>query len=97
MDKTLAAKILAGMALCIPAALQPVRAALPVIDSSNLSQNSVSALENVAHTLKQIQQYRTQLQQYQNMLQNTAAPPSLARMAMCRSATAVPAMSTRPR
>ncbi|WP_426078766.1 P-type conjugative transfer protein TrbJ [Janthinobacterium sp. PSPC3-1] len=76
MDKTLAAKILAGMALCIPAAMQPVRAGLPVIDASNLSQNSVSALENVAHTLKQIQQYRTQLQQYQNMLQNTAAPPS---------------------
>lgn len=76
MDKSLAAKIMAGMVLCIPIAMQPARAGLPVIDASNLSQNSVSALENVAHTLKQIQQYRTQLQQYQNMLQNTAAPPA---------------------
>lgn len=49
-------------------------AALPVIDGVNLSQNTVTAIENVAHTLKQIQQYQTQLQQYQNMLQNTAAP-----------------------
>lgn len=47
---------------------------LPVIDASNLSQNVVTAMENVAHTLKQIQQYQTQLQQYENMLQNTAAP-----------------------
>lgn len=47
---------------------------LPVIDASNLSQNMVTATENVAHTLKQIQQYKTQLQQYQNMLQNTTAP-----------------------
>lgn len=48
---------------------------IPVIDGLNLSQNMVTALENVAHTLKQIQQYKTQLQQYQNMLQNTLAPP----------------------
>lgn len=53
----------------------PARAyGLPVIDASNLSQNVVTAMENVAHTLKQIQQYKTQLQQYENMLQNTAAP-----------------------
>jgi P-type conjugative transfer protein TrbJ len=51
-------------------------AALPVIDGINLSQNTVTAIENVAHTLKQIQQYQTQLQQYQNMLQNTLAPPT---------------------
>ena len=47
---------------------------LPVIDSSNLSQNIVTAVENVVHTAKQIQQYQTQLQQYENMLQNTTAP-----------------------
>ncbi|MGV7209319.1 P-type conjugative transfer protein TrbJ [Oxalobacteraceae bacterium A2-2] len=52
----------------------PTRAALPVIDGSNLSQNVVTALEQVAQTLKQIQQYQTQLQQYENMLQNTLAP-----------------------
>lgn len=48
--------------------------AVPVIDGANLSQNLISAMENVAHTLKQIQQYKTQLQQYENMLQNTTAP-----------------------
>jgi P-type conjugative transfer protein TrbJ len=47
---------------------------LPVIDGANLSQNVVTAMENVAHTLKQIEQYRTQLQQYENMIQNTAKP-----------------------
>jgi P-type conjugative transfer protein TrbJ len=50
------------------------KAAAPVIDASNLSQNVVTAVENVAHTLKQIEQYKTQLQQYENMIQNTAAP-----------------------
>ena len=49
-------------------------AGIPVIDSSNLSQNVVTALQSVAMTMKQIDQYRIQLQQYQNMLQNTAAP-----------------------
>jgi len=47
---------------------------IPVIDGANLSQNLITAIENVAHTLKQIEQYRTQLQQYENMLQNTTAP-----------------------
>jgi len=48
--------------------------AAPVIDASNLRQNMVTAMENVAHTTKQIQQYQTQLQQYENMLLNTTAP-----------------------
>jgi P-type conjugative transfer protein TrbJ len=59
----------------LPGIATPVYAfGLPVIDASNLSQNIVTATENVAHTLKQIQQYQTQLQQYENMLQNTTAP-----------------------
>jgi type IV secretion system protein TrbJ len=65
-------------ALALVAALVPGPSAgggLPVIDGANLSQNMVTALENVAHTLKQIQQYKTQLEQYQNMLRNTLAPP----------------------
>jgi len=62
--------------LAIAATAGHAFAALPVIDGTNLSQNTVTALENVVHTLKQIQQYKTQLEQYQNMLQNTAAPPS---------------------
>lgn len=63
------------LASTLPGFVMPVHAyGLPVIDASNLSQNIVTAAENVAHTLKQIQQYQTQLQQYENMLQNTTAP-----------------------
>mgnify|MGYP000935832555 CR=1 FL=1 len=54
--------------------LPPVQAGIPVIDSTNLSQNVMTAIESVAQTLKQIEQYRTQLQQYENQLQNTMAP-----------------------
>jgi P-type conjugative transfer protein TrbJ len=73
--KFLAAKVAAILAVSsIPGVVAPAYAGIPVIDGSNLSQNIVTAIENVAHTLKQIQQYQTQLQQYQNMLQNTTAP-----------------------
>ena len=58
-------------------------AGIPVIDGTNLSQNVLSATEEIAQTLKQVQQYSTQLsqystqlQQYSNMMQNTAAPSS---------------------
>ncbi|MFX1695883.1 P-type conjugative transfer protein TrbJ [Paraburkholderia sp. A1RO-5] len=47
---------------------------IPVIDAMNVTQATISAIENVAAVSKQIQQYETQLQQYQNMLQNTVAP-----------------------
>jgi P-type conjugative transfer protein TrbJ len=57
------------------------RAGVPVIDGTNLTQNVMTAVEEVAQTLKQVQeygtqleQYSTQLQQYENMLQNTASP-----------------------
>jgi P-type conjugative transfer protein TrbJ len=78
--KELEKKIVAnGVAVILAASLMlgwvaPAHAGLPVIDASNLSQNVITATENVAHTLKQIQQYQTQLQQYENMLQNTTAP-----------------------
>lgn len=73
--KVLAAGVLALLAVSsTPVLIGPAHAALPVIDGSNLSQNIVTAIENVAHTMKQIQQYQTQLQQYENMLQNTTAP-----------------------
>ncbi len=49
-------------------------AGIPVVDGVNLSQTTISAIQNVAAVTKQIEQYKTQLQQYQNMLQNTAAP-----------------------
>lgn len=70
----LPAKSALVMALASIGFIAPAHGGLPVIDSANLSQNVVTAMENVAHTLKQIQQYETQLQQYQNMLQNTLTP-----------------------
>ena len=47
---------------------------LPVIDTVNLQQNVVSAVEGINQTMKMIQQYQLQLQQYENMIQNTLAP-----------------------
>lgn len=63
-----------ALALLLAASNPAMSTGIPVIDGANLSQNLITAIENVAHTLKQIQQYRTQLQQYENMLQNTTAP-----------------------
>jgi P-type conjugative transfer protein TrbJ len=70
------------------AMMGPARAGIPVIDAGNLTQNVVTATEQVAQTLKQVEQYATQLQQleqqyqsyvtqiqqYENMVQNTVAP-----------------------
>jgi P-type conjugative transfer protein TrbJ len=72
--KVLAARSALVFALACPGVLIPAHSGIPVIDSANLAQTVMSAVENVAQTLKQIEQYRTQLQQYENMLQNTAAP-----------------------
>lgn len=52
-------------------------AGIPVVDTSNLTQNIVTALQSVDQTTKQIEQYTLQLQQYENMLKNTAAPATL--------------------
>lgn len=72
----LAASLTFGMGM-----LQVAHAGIPVIDGGNLTQNVISAFEEVAQTVKQIEeyakqveQYQTQLQQYENMIQNTAAP-----------------------
>ncbi|ALQ96773.1 P-type conjugative transfer protein TrbJ [Xylella fastidiosa] len=65
----------AGIAVVLLVGIsQQTQAGIPVIDISNLEQNIVSAVQQVAAVEKQIQQYQTQLQQYQNMLQNTVAP-----------------------
>ncbi len=74
LTRKLAASAALVLATSIPGVVTPAFAGIPVIDASNLSQNVVSAIENVAHTLKQIQQYQTQLRQYENMLLNTTAP-----------------------
>lgn len=47
---------------------------LPVMDASNLIQNTTTALKTAAMVDKQIQQYELQAQQYKNMVQNTLNP-----------------------
>lgn len=74
IKKLLAAKTAAFALVMGAVVLQPAQAGIPVIDGSNLTQNIVTAFQQVAAVQKQIQQYQTQLQQYQNMLQNTLAP-----------------------
>lgn len=49
-------------------------AGIPVFDGSNVTQTTVSALENVNQTLKQLEEYSTQLQQYEDQLKNSLAP-----------------------
>lgn len=51
-----------------------VFAGIPVIDGTNVSQTTISALQNVAAVLKQVQQYSMQLQQYEDQLKNSLAP-----------------------
>ncbi|EDP8962409.1 P-type conjugative transfer protein TrbJ [Salmonella enterica subsp. enterica] len=71
----LAAKVALVLALSAGTlAVTPAQAGIPVIDGTNLSQTTVTAIQQVAQVQKQIEQYRTQLQQYENMLQNTVAP-----------------------
>ncbi|MEY6968414.1 P-type conjugative transfer protein TrbJ [Escherichia coli] len=71
----LAAKVALVLALSAGTlAVTPAQAGIPVIDGTNLSQTTVTAIQQVAQVQKQIEQYRTQLQQYENMLQNTMAP-----------------------
>jgi type IV secretion system protein TrbJ len=47
---------------------------IPVIDYSNLVQNTTTALKQVAAYAQQMQQYQLQLQQYANQVRNTVAP-----------------------
>lgn len=74
-QRPLAAKTALAVALTAGALSMPAGATgIPVIDGLNLSQNVMTAIEEVAQTLKQIEEYSTQLQQYENQLQNTMAP-----------------------
>ncbi|GAB1840287.1 P-type conjugative transfer protein TrbJ [Achromobacter xylosoxidans] len=72
--QNLAAKIALSIAVTLGVASMPAYAGIPVIDGTNLSQTTVTAIQQVAQVQKQIEQYATQLQQYENMLQNTVAP-----------------------
>ena len=80
--KILAAKISALVLVWSLATSPPLfGSGIPVIDGSNLTQNTVNAIESVAQTLKQVQeyeqqvmQYMTQLQQLEDQIKNTVAP-----------------------
>src|SRR6516164_1227818 len=68
--------ILMGVALALVATL-PLSSpgtGIPVIDASNLTQNTVTALKQVAAYAQQVQQYQLQMQQYLNQVKNTVAP-----------------------
>ncbi|TWI46168.1 P-type conjugative transfer protein TrbJ [Pseudomonas duriflava] len=82
MKRTLAAKK-TGLAVFVLSAIigGPALAGIPVIDGSNLSQTTISAIQNVAMQLKQLEQYaqqvlqyKTQLDQLEDQIRNTAAP-----------------------
>ncbi|WP_163596344.1 P-type conjugative transfer protein TrbJ [Klebsiella pneumoniae] len=72
--QNLAAKIALSIAVALGVASMTAQAGIPVIDGTNLSQTTVTAIQQVAQVQKQIEQYQTQLQQYENMLQNSLAP-----------------------
>jgi P-type conjugative transfer protein TrbJ len=67
--------VLTSVALALVAAL-PLTSpgGIPVIDYSNLVQNTTTALKQVAAYAQQVQQYQLQLQQYANEVKNTVAP-----------------------
>jgi type IV secretion system protein TrbJ len=67
--------LLTSSALLLVAAL-PISSpgGIPVIDYSNLFQNTTTALKQVAAYAQQVQQYQLQLQQYANQVRNTVAP-----------------------
>ena len=67
--------VLTSVALVLVAAL-PLTSpgGIPVIDYSNLVQNTTTALKQVAAHAQQVQQYQLQLQQYANQVRNTVAP-----------------------
>ncbi len=54
----------------------PAQAGIPVVDAGNLTQNVLTAIENVSQTLTLVQQYQSQLQQYEDQLKNSLAPAS---------------------
>lgn len=67
-------KVLSGMLLFLLLGVQVNAGGIPVIDVTNITQTTISALESVKQTLQQIEQYRTQLQQYEDQIKNTLAP-----------------------
>lgn len=68
--KILAAKIFIVMCLFL-APSYVCSGGIPVIDGANLSQNMLTAVEEIAQTLKQVQEYKTQMDQYERQVNNS--------------------------
>jgi P-type conjugative transfer protein TrbJ len=58
----------------------PAPAGVPVIDYSNLFQNTTTALKTVAMAAKQVEQYNLQLQQYANEIKQATGLADVARV-----------------
>ena len=68
--------LLTSVALVLVAALPATNpgTGIPVLDVSNLVQNTTTALKQVQAYAQMVQSYQLQLQQYANMVKNTVAP-----------------------
>ena len=68
--------VLTTVALVLVAALPATSpgTGIPVLDLSNLVQNTTTALKQVQAYAQMVQSYQLQLQQYANMVKNTVAP-----------------------
>ena len=69
-------KVLTTVALVLAAALPATSpgTGVPVLDASNLIQNTTTALKQVQAYAQMVQSYQLQMQQYANMVKNTVAP-----------------------
>lgn len=65
--KNLAAKIVILFCL-ITIPVSSNSGGIPVIDNANLSQNTLTAIEEIAQTIKQIEEYKTQIEQYERQM-----------------------------
>ena len=75
-NRTMRRKVITTVALVLVAALPATSpgTGIPVLDVSNLVQNTTTALKQVQTYAQMVQSYQLQLQQYANMVKNTVAP-----------------------
>src|SRR5271157_1410401 len=75
-NRTMRKLLLTSVALVLVAALPATSpgTGIPVLDVSNLVQNTTTALKQVQAYAQMVQSYQLQLQQYANMVKNTVAP-----------------------
>lgn len=72
--KKVTVRLTVSIAMFIGVGINAAHAGIPVIDSSNLTQNVMTALQTAQQYAQQIQQYQTQLQQYETQIKNSVAP-----------------------